>query len=63
MPFCATGEGTLLLNMRLSAQDEDKDFKDAEVSARRAVRLMEAAFGKDNPRNSTAYGTLAAILK
>ena len=44
-------------------QDEDNDYKEAEASARRAVRLMEDAFGKNNPRNSTAYGTLAAILK
>ena len=44
-------------------QDDDKDYKDAEASARRAVQLMEGAFGKNNPRNSTAYGTLAAILK
>ena len=44
-------------------QDDDKEYKDAEASARRAVQLMEGAFGKNNPRNSTAYGTLAAILK
>jgi len=45
------------------SQDEDKEYKDAEASARRAVSLMDEAFGKGNPRNATAYGTLASILK
>ena len=44
-------------------QDEQGEHREAEASARRAVQLMEAEFGEENPRNATAYGTLAAILK
>jgi hypothetical protein len=44
-------------------QDAEKDYTTAEEHARRGVALMEATFGKDNPRTATAYGTLAAILK
>ena len=44
-------------------QDDEKDYEAAEASARRAVQLMEAAFGEGNPRSATAYGTLASILK
>ena len=44
-------------------QEEQGEHREAEASARRAVQLMEAEFGEENPRNATAYGTLAAILK
>ncbi len=44
-------------------QDEQGEHREAEASARRAVQLMEAEFGAENPRTATAYGTLAAVLK
>ena len=47
-----------------AGQDGEKQkYVAAEEHARRAVSLMEATFGENNPRNATAYGTLAAILK
>ena len=47
----------------LGQDGERKDYAGAEEHARRALSLMEATFGENNPRNATAYGTLAAILK
>ena len=44
-------------------QDAEKVYPAAEASARQGIALMEASFGDNNPRTSTAYGTLAAILK
>lgn len=32
-------------------------------NALKAVAVMEATFGEGHPRNSTAYGSLAAFLK
>ncbi|EIE27806.1 hypothetical protein COCSUDRAFT_39376 [Coccomyxa subellipsoidea C-169] len=44
-------------------QDADEEFDAAAGSARKAVGIMEGTFGEGSPRTSTAYGTLASILK
>lgn len=62
MPECLAYAQALLTAKTLS-QDEEKEYQEAEGSARRAVALMEATFGENHPRSATAYGTLASILK
>ena len=47
----------------LPDQDTDGECDAAAGNARKAVAIMEATFGETSPRTSTAYGTLAAILK
>ncbi len=47
----------------LSGQAGEEELDTAVGNARKAVTTMEATFGEANPRTSTAYGTLASILK
>ncbi|KAK9917864.1 hypothetical protein WJX75_009040 [Coccomyxa subellipsoidea] len=44
-------------------QDADGEFDAAAGNARKAVTIMEGTFGEASPRASTAYGTLASVLK
>ena len=44
-------------------QDPDGEFDAAAGTARKAVTSMEGTFGEASPRASTAYGTLASVLK
>jgi hypothetical protein len=44
-------------------QAGEEDYDTAVENARKSMTIMEATFGEANPRTSTAYGTLASVLK